>query len=422
MKPHCRLVSSSSPQPGRAGNRAIRLARALVAVGLLVVAWSILAAAPATTNSPPTETAKSYSDLAERMQHLEEHPLTFKLDTIPLLNEHQFLGEPLWKYIASLIYILLAFYLAKLIDVATRVWLKRIATRAGSRVGELLLELLRGPLKVVVFVVLLHVGLNLFDWSPNANRFLSRALTLVIAASLTYLAIKIEEVLLTIWRQKHAQETERKFNDELFSVIRISATTFIIIIAVLVTAQNMDINITAAIASLSIGGLAVGLAAQDTLANLFGAVAVFVDKPFRVGDQIKLDGAEGTVESVGLRSTRVRNPDGQLVAVPNKTMGNAIITNLSRRPNIKTTMTFALPQDLPAARVKHALALLTEIYRSNPMTADVWVSFNQFADGKLKIMVVHWWKGTDYQKYLAGLQELNLAVKERFEQEKITLA
>lgn len=422
MKAHHRSAPSRAPEIPRGSNLSIGRVRVLLALVLMAVAWSIWAAAPPTTNAPATPTAKSYTEVAERMQHLEEHPLTFKLDTIPFLTDHELLGEPLWKYVASLVYILLAFYLAKLIDVATRVWLKRRATRAGSQVGELLLKLLRGPLKVVVFIVLLHVGLNLFDWSATAQRFLSRALTLVVAASLTYLAVKIEQVLLTIWRQRHAQESERKFSDELFSVIHISLTAFIIIIAVLVTAQNLNINISAAIASLSIGGLAVGLAAQDTLANLFGAVAVFVDKPFRVGDQIKLDGAEGTVEAVGLRSTRVRNPDGQLVAVPNKTMGSAIITNLSRRPSIRTTMTFTLPQDLPGARVKQALAFLTEIYRSNPMTADVWVSFNQFADGKPKIMVIHWWKGTDYQKYLAGLQELNLAVKERFEQERIAFA
>jgi MscS family membrane protein len=422
MKRHRSLPSISSTENRLSTNLSAILARALFVAVLLAVAWSIWAAAPATTNAPALESTNAHPDLVQRMQHLQEHPVTFKLDTVPFLTEHELLGEPLWKYVASLLYILLAFYFAKLIDVVTRVWLKRLATRAHTHTGEALLKLLRGPLKLVVFVVLLNVGLNLFDWSDKAKRFLSRGLTLVVAASLTYLAIKIEEVLLTVWQQRHAQESERKFNDDLFSVIRISLTTFTIIIALLVTAQNMDINISAAIASLSIGGLAVGLAAQDTLANLFGAVAVFVDKPFQVGDQIKLDGTEGTVEAVGLRSTRVRNPDGQLVAVPNKTMGNAIITNLSRRSSIKTILNFALPQDLPAAKVKEALAMLNEIYRAHPMTAEVWVSFNQFVDGKLKIQVVHWWKGTDYQKYLAGLQELNLRVKERFEQERITLA
>src|ERR1051325_12133922 len=108
-------------------------------------------------------------------------------------------------------------------------------------------------------------------------------------------------------------------DEQLFPVIRKSLKLFVLVVAVLVTLDNIGVNITAAIASLSIGGLAIGLAAQDTLANLFGAVAVFVDKPFRIGDTIKLSDVEGTVESIGMRSTRVRNPDGFLVTVPNKT-------------------------------------------------------------------------------------------------------
>jgi MscS family membrane protein len=197
---------------------------------------------------------------------------------------------------------------------------------------------------------------------------------------------------------------------------------FVIIVAVLVTADNIGIHITAVITSLSIGGLAVGLAAQDTLANLFGAVAVFADKPFRVGDQIKLDPHEGMVESVGIRSTRLRNSDGHLVIIPNKTVGNAAITNITQRPSIKTVLNLALAHDLPTAKVKRALAILAEIYRGHPMTQDVWISFNQFAGPNINVMVVHWWKGTDYQKYLAGMQEMNLAVKERFDAEGIGFA
>jgi len=151
-------------------------------------------------------------------------------------------------------------------------------------------------------------------------------------------------------------------------------------------------------------------------------VAVFVDKPFRVGDQIKLEGAEGVVETVGLRSTRVRNPEGHLLAVPNKTMGNVIITNITQRPNIKTVLNFALVRTLPAEKLKRALDILEEIYRRNPMTEDAWISFNQFTGGNLNIQVVHWWKGTDYQKYLAGMQEMNLKLKAQFDAEGIAFA
>jgi MscS family membrane protein len=382
--------------------------------------WALWAGAQSTTNKPAAPATNSASTLVQDVERLK--PVTFDLDQFAPLREATFLGEPLWKYVASLIYVLLAFYAAKLIDWIARVWLKRMASRSVANVDEVLLELLHGPIKVVVFVVLLNIGLNIFDWSPRMRIYFSKGLILVVAASLTYLAIKVLDLLLNIWRRRHAREADGKFDDQLFSVIRTSLNTFVVVIAVLVTAQNMSIDITAAIASLSIGGLAVGLAAQDTLANLFGAMAVFVDKPFRVGDQIKLDGAEGIVETVGLRSTRIRNSEGHLIAVPNKTMGNATITNITQRPNIKTVMNFALVHAMPTDKVKRAVAILDEIYRRHPMTQDVWVSFNQFAGANLNIQVVHWWKGTDHQKYLAGMQEMNLAVKDRFDAEGIAFA
>jgi MscS family membrane protein len=302
------------------------------------------------------------------------------------------------------------------------VWLRRLAGRTETAADDLVLGLIHGLVKVIAFVVFLNIGLSIFEWSETVKVYLSKGLIVIVAGSLTYLAVKVINLLLDIWRRRSVQEANGKFDDQLFSVMSKSLKAFVIIVAVLVTAQNLGINITAAITSLSIGGLAVGLAAQDTLANLFGAVAVFVDRPFRVGDQIRLDGAEGGVESIGLRSTRLRHPDGQLLAVPNKIMGNAIITNLTERPNLRTSMNLVLAQHLPAAKVKLALTLLNEIYRSHPMTQDVLISFNRFAARHINIMIVHWWKGTDQTKYLAGMQELNLKVKERFDAEGISFA
>jgi len=390
---------------------------------LLALAWSVWAAAQATTNPAPTAaTSHQPPALVRDVEQLDEHYVTFGLDQIAPLRERTFLGEPLWKYPASLIYILLAFYVSKLIDVVAFAWLKRLAARTETKLDDFLLELLRGPIKVVVFVLFLHIGLNMFHWPEAAKLYFSKSLILIVAASLTWLALKVMALALDFWMRRTAHEANRVFNDQLLGIIRKSLNAFIIIVAVLVTAQNIGINITAVITSLSIGGLAVGLAAQDTLANLFGAVAVFADKPFRIGDHIKLDNAEGVVESVGLRTTRLRNPDGQWVAIPNKTIGNASITNITERPSIKTVMNLGLARTLPAAKVRQALALLTEVYRSHPMTQDVWVSFNQFAAGNINLLIVHWWKGTDYQKYLAGMQEMNLSVKERFDAEGIAFA
>ena len=397
--------------------------RGLLLFLLATLFWGVWAAAQTNVN-PQAAGVATNPPAGPQVETAQPEPryLTFGLDRLAALQGLALMGQPLWKYLASLIYIFLAFYVAKLIDYITGVWLKRWTSKTDTPLDDLLLDLLHGPVKVVAFVILFHIGLNLFRWPAVVQKALSKGLILIVAGSLTYLALKLVGIALDFWRRRSLHESDAKFNDQLFSVIRKSLNAFIIIVACLVTAQNLGINITAVITSLSIGGLAVGLAAQDTLANLFGAIAVFADKPFRVGDQIKMEIVEGTVESVGLRSTRVRNSEGHLVAVPNKTMGNAAIANITRRSSIKTTMNLALPQDLPETKVKQALELLNEIYRRHPMTQDVWISFNQFTGRNVNILILHWSKGTDYQKYLAGLQELNLAIKEAFNAEQITLA
>jgi MscS family membrane protein len=131
---------------------------------------------------------------------------------------------------------------------------------------------------------------------------------------------------------------------------------------------------------------------------------------------------DGVVEQIGFRSTRVRNQDGYLVTIPNKAVGNATITNIALRANIRTLMNIGITYDTPTEKLKRALQILEEIYRSHPMTLDVWISFNKFGDSALNVQVIHWWKSTDQKVYLAGMQQLNLRIKERFDQEGIDFA
>lgn len=363
--------------------------------------------APATSLLPPL--------VAERGD-----VLTFGLDRFEPLRT-PLLGNPLWQYLASLIYIVLAFYVAKFLDWLTRVWLRQFTSQTRTSLDDQLLELLNGPIKVVAFVVFLHIGLSLFHWPPAAELWLHKTFVIILAVSLTYMALKVTDLLVGLWRERGA-DMEKGTNDQLFIVIRKGIKAFVLVIAVLVTMQNLGVNVTAAVASLSIGGLALGLAAQDTLANLFGAVAIFADRPFRVGDRIKLEAVDGTVEGIGLRSTRVRNLDGHLVTIPNKTMGNATITNVAARPNIKTEMNLGLTYDTPAEQVLRATAILEEVYRAHPLTTDVWVSFNRFDASALNLYVVHWWNGVEPKAHLAGMQELNLEIKRRFEAGRIEFA
>jgi len=390
---------------------------------LAVVAfWSVLASAQesALTNANaatmPTVTNSARSSFGVT------NALTRTLAKVPWLNETRLLGEPLWKYLASLIYIILAFYVAKLLDYIINVWLKRLTARTNNKYDDLFLELLRGPVKVITFVIFLHIGLGVFDWPPRTQDYLSRGMIVVVACSITYVALKVVDALLTLWREKFTSPEDKLFAEQLFPMLRKTAKAGVIVAAILLTADNLHIEIKTLLAGLSIGGLALGLAAQDTVANLFGAVAVFLDKPCRVGDTIRVEGVQGTVEQIGIRSTRLRNVDGHYVTVPNKTMANTIVTNITRRPTIRTEMNVGITYDTPVEKVRRATAILEEVFRADPKTKDLIISFNRFADSALNILLVHIWDGIDAKEHFAALQELNLKVKERFDAEKIEFA
>jgi MscS family membrane protein len=236
------------------------------------------------------------------------------------------------------------------------------------------------------------------------------------------MVMKSVDLAARYWQQRPAAKTDKSFNELLIPLVSKSLKAFILIMAVLVTLDNMQFNIKTLLAGVSVSGLALGLAAQDTVANLFGAAAVFIDKPFKIGDRVQLNGVDGTVEEIGLRSTRIRHLDGYLITVPNKTMGNSTITNVTRRPNIKTVLNLGITYDTPAQKINDAVKIVREVYQSHPMTQNLHVGFNNFSENSLNILVVHFWKDFDFDAYLAGMQKLHIQVKDRFDQAGIAFA
>ena len=346
--------------------------------------------------------------------------LTFGLNRIPALN--RVIGSvPLWQYLASLIYVVLAFIVAKLIDALVRGRVRAWATRTRGVFDDLFVELLRAPFRMILFVILLHIGLNVFAWPGWFETLISRGLTIVVAISLTYAVIRVIDLFTNYWRQRSTAE-DRAFSEHLLPIIRNTGKVFAIIVAILLTLGNLGVNITSLITSLGIGGLALALAAQDTLANFFGAIVIVLDRPFRIGDRIQLPGADGTVEAVGFRSTRVRAPDGNLIYIPNKTIGNATIANVARASSTRAVMNLALPYSSPSEQMRRAGQIVEEILKNFPRTKEFTVTINQFGESAMNLQAVHVWEGTDLKAHAGVLQELNLAIKKRFEEEGIELA
>jgi MscS family membrane protein len=338
---------------------------------------------------------------------------TFGLDKSEVLQGH--LGNyPLWQYAATVAWIVLAFVLAAVIDFVITRFLKRLTEKTETDIDDKLLEILHRPIKVVVVLGMLHAGMQAYEWPVWLERILGPAFIVGVAITVIYVAVKLVDLLLAYMEGKFF-EGDTQLAQMMLPVLGKTFKVIVVILGFLTTAQVLGFPITSVLAGLGVGGVAVALAAQNTLANVFGSITILTDRPFRVGDRVQIEKYDGVVELIGLRSTRIRTVEGHLVSIPNKIVADSGITNISLRPNIRQLMTISLTYDTTPEKMREAVTMLREIFQRHPLTHDVWVYWKDYAASSLDIFVVYWCKGTDYKAFLQALEELNLEIKQRFD-------
>ncbi|MGE3784478.1 MAG: mechanosensitive ion channel family protein, partial [Alphaproteobacteria bacterium] len=172
------------------------------------------------------------------------------------------------------------------------------------------------------------------------------------------------------------------------------------------------------LAGLGVGGLAVALAARDSVANLFGSMLIMFEKPFRVGDMIRVSGSEGTVEDVGFRSTRIRTPDNSLISIPNNAVVNATIENLAARVMRRQRFFIQVTYDTSREKLEEFAARIEQILVEHPITnkRDIRVRFNEFGDSSLNILVYFFLEVTDARTELKEREDILLRIIEAAQQ------
>ena len=408
----------------------LQLGMFLCSATLVWSLWSLSLAAETTntaTVAKSTDMASKASALTRKVineEFIQSHQteLSFWINHVPGM-ETPFLGIPRWQYAASLLYLILAISVSRALDWLIRNRLKHWASKTDTEWDDILVKLAEGPVKAITLVFLIHIGLELYNWPLWLEINISRLSLIVGAVALTFIALRVIDLAIAAWRRQPKQGGDVAFNDQFVLLIGKLLKAVLILITSLTLLGNLGVDITAILGSVSVLGLAFGLAAQDSVANLFGAVAVFVDKPFKVGDRIKVGSdVDGVVEAMGLRATQVRNADGFLITLPNKSVGNNTVINVSARPSIRTVLNYGLTYDTPAHRIDFAASLLRSIFTAHSLTGECQVTFNRFDASALNIEVNHQCLTRDLPTYQTALHGLNLQVKERFDAEKLEFA
>ena len=206
-------------------------------------------------------------------------------------------------------------------------------------------------------------------------------------------------------------------------LIKRTIASFFVVFSILVVLESLGFEVKTFLTGLGIGGLAFALAAQDTIANLFGSFVVVMDQPFYVGESIRILGHEGTVEEIGLRSTRLRTAQRTQIVIPNKTVAAEVITNFTRMPQRRVDAVLGVTYDTPPARIEPALQDIRALLRADPGVhpAQVVVSLADFGDASLRVQILYFTSDPDWESHMAVRERVNLAILRTLAARGVTL-
>ncbi|RME19060.1 MAG: mechanosensitive ion channel family protein, partial [Candidatus Zixiibacteriota bacterium] len=251
----------------------------------------------------------------------------------------------------------------------------------------------------------------------EAEQILSTVLAIVFSLAIAWMAYALVDVVEVVLK-KFADRTPSKLDDMLVPMVRASLRVTVVVLTIVQVATIISQKpVTSIIAGLGVGGLAIGLAAQDMIKNFFGSMMIFSDRPFDLGDRIVVDGFDGPVEAVGFRSTRIRTLDGHVVTIPNGELANKAIQNISKRPNIKRAFQIGLTYDTTPDQIQQAIEIVQDVLADHEgMRADMppRVYFTEFQDSALALQVIYWYHPADYWAYVEFSQRVNLEILSRF--------
>mgnify|MGYP002628389966 CR=1 FL=1 len=271
---------------------------------------------------------------------------------------------------------------------------KKFTAKTKTNLDDILIDMVEEPLSFAIAILGIWYGLDSLNLPDAGHVWINRIYYLLIIFNIAWLINRLIDAIIEEYLVPIIEKSESDLDDQLLPILRKGIHVTVWIMAVIIGLNNAGYDVGALIAGLGIGGLALALAAQDTVANLFGGITIFVDQPFTINDWIKINSYEGIIEEVGIRSTRIRTFEGRLVTIPNKVFAESAIENVSAEPSRRVILMLGLTYDTTPEKMKLSLATLAEVYAafSEHLEEKHLELFDSFGDFSLNIKFVYYIK------------------------------
>jgi MscS family membrane protein len=290
---------------------------------------------------------------------------------------------------------------------------KRLTAKTENRLDDLIVDMVEEPAVFVVTLAGVWLGLARLTLAPAVRTWLGNGLRFILILTAAWMVTRLLDALYRQYLVPLAEKSETDLDDQLLPIARKGTNIAIWTVGVVVALNNAGYDVGALIAGLGIGGLALAMAAQNTISNVFGGFTIFTDRPFKLNDRVRVAGFDGFIRDIGVRSTRLQTLDGTIVTIPNSTFSGSAVENVTLEPSRKVVANLGLTYDTPPAKMQEAQDILRDIVAKHEgLTEDCYIAFNAFGDFALNILFIYFIKKE--ADILGAMSSVNMEVLTRF--------
>ncbi|MDR6783527.1 MscS family membrane protein [Pedobacter africanus] len=341
--------------------------------------------------------------------------------------EQIFWGNTVKQYCIFVIIILLGLFFKRLVSRLFSQALFKIFKKFAEEVkGETFVALLLKPIESFITFCTIYLAINTLSHPLDIvlghrtkaklpvtiGDCLDKIFLFLIILSVFWIILRIVDFIAFVLKHK-ASITNNRADDQLVPFLKELTKTLICFLGFFVLLGFVfEINVLTLITGLGIGGIAIALAAKESLENLIGSFTIFLDKPFTVGDVVKVDGIEGTIEKVGFRSTWLISPDKTTIVIPNRAMIDGVLENVTLRNYRRVSFFIGIVYETNPDDIKAILKAIEEYLSANKNTKDGYAAFDNFGDSALNIQVVYLVVNMEHSKFVKVKEEINFKLME----------
>ena len=337
--------------------------------------------------------------------------------------DQMFMKNTIGQWFWAVAFVVGAFVVSHILLWIIRHIIKKIVKHTPPKIDDIIVEAIEKPVAAVVMLIGIKLALQELTLPARAVSFMSRAYAMLLILGLTWFLSRFVALLIVEYVRPSVSDKlpGKRADKQMIPAIKRSVQTIIWGFGIVIALNNSGYDVKALVAGLGIGGLALALAAKNTVTNIFGGITIFFDKPFRIGDRVRVSGYDGYIVAMGLRSFRLSTLEGTEVVIPNAVIIDNVVENVSREPSRRVVLELGLTYDTNPGQMKRAMEILRDIADQNPNVENApVVYFNTFADSSINISFIYFIiKGKDI---FETQSEVNLAILERFNAEGLNFA